>query len=172
MLRAALEDRFRLKIHEEAAEIPVYALMTESGGPKLKAFVEGSCITAPAIFPQPQLPAGQRYCMVRAGSQPPAITAEGASLGEFSRLLSLVLDRPVMDKTGIAGQFAIQLEFAPDASTPRFLAGGELARFATAPAPGTPTIARALEQLGLRLEPGNGAQKHLVIDHIEKPAVE
>jgi bla regulator protein BlaR1 len=172
MLRAALEDRFRLRIREESADVPVYALMTESGGPKLNAFVEGSCTAMPATFPPPQLPAGRRYCIVRAGSRPPALDAEGASLGEFSKLLSLVLDRPVIDKTGIAGRFAIHLEFAPDASTPRFLAGGELARFATDPARGTLTIARALEHLGLRLELSNGTQRQLVIDHIEKPAVE
>ena len=172
MLRAALEDRFRLRTHEESVDIPVYALMAGSGGPRLNAFVEGSCTSTPAIFPPPQLPAGQRYCMVRVGSRPPAVDAEGASLAEFSKLLTFALDRPVLDKTGIDGRFTIHLEFAPDASTPRFLPGSELARFATAPAPGTPPVAGALGQLGLRLETSNGAQKLLVIDHIEKPFVE
>jgi uncharacterized protein (TIGR03435 family) len=172
MLRAALEDRFKLKVHEESIDVPIYTLMTESGGPKLNAFVEGSCTAMPAILPPPQLPAGQRYCMTRAGSRPPAVDAEGATVGEFSKLLSLVLDRSVMDGTGIARKFTIHLEFAPDASTPRLLARGELARFATAPAPGTLPIARALEELGLRLEAGYGKQKQLVIDHVEKPDVE
>jgi uncharacterized protein (TIGR03435 family) len=172
MLRAVLEDRFKLRIREESAAVPVYTLIAASGGPKLNTFVDGSCTDAPASFPSPQLPAGQRYCMARAGSRPPAIDAEGASLDEFTKLLSLVLDRPVIDKTGIAGRFTIHLEFAPDASTPRFLPGSELARFATAPAAGTPTIMRALEQLGLRLELGSGNQRQLVIDHIEKPTAE
>jgi bla regulator protein blaR1 len=172
MLRAVLEDRFKLRIREESAAVPVYTLIAASGGPKLNTFVDGSCTDAPASFPSPQLPAGQRYGMARAGSRPPAIDAEGASLDEFTKLLSLVLDRPVIDKTGIAGRFTIHLEFAPDASTPRFLPGSELARFATAPAAGTPTIMRALEQLGLRLELGSGNQRQLVIDHIEKPTAE
>ncbi len=172
MLRAVLEDRFRLRIHEESAVVPSYALVTASGGPKLNAFIEGSCTATPVTFPPPQLPPGQRYCMMRAGSQPPAVDAEGATSREFSKLLSLVVDRPVVDKTGIAGRFAIHLEFAPDASTPRFLAGGELARFATAPAPGALPIAQALVQFGLRLEPTEGARKQLLIDHIEKPPAE
>ena len=110
--------------------------------------------------------------MVRVGSQPPAIDAEGVSLSELAKLLSLVLDRPVLDRTGLADKFTIHLKFTPDSFTPRLMAGGELARFATAPAPGTPTIMRALEQLGLRLEATNGTQKQLVIEHVEKPAGE
>ena len=172
MLRAALEDGFKLKIHEEAAEVPVYALMSEAGGPKLNGFVEGSCTPMPATFPPPKLPAGQRYCATRVGSRPPAIDAEGVTIGDFAKLLTLVVDRPVVDKSGFARKFTIHLEFAPDATTPRFLPGGDSARFATAPAPGTPTIARALEQTGLRLEPGSGSQRQLVIDHVEKPAIE
>lgn len=172
MLQAALEDRFKLKLHEESVGVPVYELKSDFGGLKLNAFAEASCTPMPATLPPPQLPNGQRYCMVGVGFQPPAIDAEGVSLGGFAKLLSLALDRPVIDGTGTAGKFIIHLEFTPDSTTPRFLAGGELARFATAPTPGTPTIIRALEQLGLRLEPGNGTQKQLVIDHVAKPVGE
>lgn len=171
MLRAALEDRFKLRIREDSAEVPVYSLRTGSPSPPLNPFTEGSCVAMPAAIPPPQLPAGQRYCMLRAGSRPPAIDAEGASLATFSQLLSLVMDRPVIDQTEISGRFTIHLAFAPGPATPRFLAGGDLARFATPPAPGTPSISQALEQFGLRLEPGTAPQKQLVIDHVEKPVL-
>jgi bla regulator protein blaR1 len=172
MLRAALEDRFRLRLHKESAEVPVYTLKAQLAGPKLNPFIEGSCLSLPAAYPPPELPTGQRYCMVRAKIQPPGLDAEGASLGDFANLLSRVLDMPVVDRTGIAGRFNIHIEFAPDASTPAYLPGGEIAHRATAPMPETPTMAQALEQLGLHLERGSGTQAQLVIDDVEKPAAQ
>lgn len=172
MLRAALEDRFRLRLHEESAEVAVYELHVEPAGPKFSRFMEGFCTSQPTAFPVPQLPAGQRYCKALVAMRPPAIDAEGATLEEFSRLLSRVLVRPVVDRTGLSGRFTVHIEFTPDASTPGYLPGGELARFATAPTPGTPTMTGALEQLGLRIDPGTGAQTRLVIDHVEKPVAE
>lgn len=171
MLRVALQDQFKLIVHEEAVDVPVYGLTIAPGGPKLTGYVEGSCTEMPLVFPPPQLPPGQRYCAVRAGTRPPSIDAEGVTLAEFAKLLSLVVDKPVIDKTGVPGKSTIHLEFTPDASTPRFLAGGELAKFATALVAGTPNIAGALGQLGLTLEPGTGTQSQLVIDHVERPAI-
>ena len=120
--------------------------------------------------PTPTLPPGQHYCKVRIGLQPPAVDSEGTSLSEFSQLLDLVLDRPIIDKTGIAGKFDIHLEFRPDASTPSFLPGGESARFATAPTdPATASMLIAIQRLGLKLEAARGSREFLVVDHLEKP---
>src|SRR5436853_2894596 len=101
MLQALLQDRFQLKIHRDARQVPVYALTVASGGPKLKAFAEGSCVPMPIKFPLPELPSGQKYCHVRANVQFPSLDAEGSTLIEFSQLLDLLLDRPVVDKTGL-----------------------------------------------------------------------
>ena len=133
MLQALLEDRFQLKIHRETREVPVYALTVEQGGSRLKPFEEGSCIAMPLKVPLPTLVLGQRYCKVRVGIQPPVVDAQGSTLTEFAQLLDLVLDRPVIDKTGSTQKFDIHLEFAPDAATPRFLAGGDLASPGGAP---------------------------------------
>lgn len=169
MLRAALEDHFRLRIHEDAAAVPVYALGAVPGGPEAPEFVEGSCVAPQALFPSQQPPGGQRYCALRVSVQPPAVDAEGATLNELAQLLSLVLDRPVVDGTHLTRRYRLHLEFTPDASTPRFLAGGDLARFATTPAPGTPPIGQALRQAGLRLDAVEGNLRQLVIDQVEKP---
>ncbi len=97
----------------------------------------------------------------------PSVEAPGTTLDEFSRTLRLVLDRPVIDKTGITGRFDILVKFARE--------GTELAAIRLAgPPPSDPTsppsIFTALqEQLGLRLEPGKGPVDTLVIDHIERP---
>jgi uncharacterized protein (TIGR03435 family) len=104
------------------------------------------------------------------------VEAQGTSLDYFSRLLSLALDRAVVDKTGIAGDFEIHLEFATDQTTPRFLPGGDMnpgapgagARAATR-AGGTSIFTAIQQQLGLRLDPAKGSHEVLVIDSVERP---
>jgi len=129
MMQALLEDRFKLKIHRQSRDVPVYALTVAKGGPKLQPFREGSC-TEPDFTKVPVAPAapGQALCNFMVGiATGPNIKAEaqGRSLDEFSKLLGLVLDRPVIDRTGISGKFNIHLEFAKDETTPRFLPGGD-----------------------------------------------
>ena len=147
MLQALLEDRFHLKLHREAKEVPVYSLTVAQGGAKLKPFTEGSCIPMPLTVPVPALAPGQEYCKLRVIAAKPAVDAQGATLAEFSQLLNLVLDRPVIDQTGIAGKFDIHLEFRA----------------------GTASAFEAIQQLGLKLEPTQGPREFLVIDHVEKP---
>lgn len=165
MLQSLLEDRFKLKIHRETREVPVYALTLEQGNSGLKPFAEGSCVPPPTKIPFPELAPGQQYCKLRVGAQPPLVDAQGTNLAELAHLLDLVLDRPVIDKTGTNEKFDIHLEFAPDATTPRFLPGGDLA-FSTATA--ALPIFSALHQLGLKLEPTTGPREFLVIDHVER----
>jgi uncharacterized protein (TIGR03435 family) len=167
MLQTLLEDRFKLTIHRETREVPVYALTLEQGGSGLKPFADGSCIPPPAKIPFPELAPGQQYCRFMVGAKPPLVDAQGADLTQLAHLLDLVLDRPVIDKTGTTQKFDIHLEFAPDATTPRFLPGGDLALPAAATA--APSIFSALHQLGLKLEPTNGPRDFLVIDHVERP---
>jgi bla regulator protein BlaR1 len=173
MLQALLEDRFKLKIHRETKEVPVYLLTVAEGGPKLEPSTEGSCVPMPT-FPLPPLAPGQEYChnMLSASKgQNPALHADSASLDEFSKLLSLVLDRPIIDKTGIAGSFVFHLEFAIDQTTPRYLHGGDLAGEGTpASNPAVPSIFTALQRLGLKLEPTSGPRDFLVIDDVVRPS--
>ena len=88
--------------------------------------------------PLPQLVADQRYCRNRA--YPRGVNFEGGTLTMFAGLLGMILDRPVIDKTGITDLFAIRLEFSPDEFTsPR----------GDAVAPGTPAAAGLRETLGI-----------------------
>jgi len=167
VLQAILEDRFHLKIHRETREIPVYALTVAKGGIKFKAFQEGSC--TPIDFasvvsqfppaPLPDLPQGQRYCLSRGASKglTDIVDAEGFSLDSFAQSFLRGLDRPVINRTGIAGKFDFHLEFAEE-ETP-----------SNDPA-GAPSIFSALQQqLGLKLEASKGPGDFLVIDRVEKP---
>src|SRR5437762_9767552 len=93
MLQTLLEDRFKLKIHRETTEGPVYALTPANEPRRLKPFKEGSCIQMPLTLPAPTPPPGQRYCKTLISLLGPSVVAEGSTLTEFSKLLNLVLDR-------------------------------------------------------------------------------
>jgi uncharacterized protein (TIGR03435 family) len=98
----------------------------------------------------------------------------GASFLNFSTFFGIVLDRPVIDKTGITGMFDFHLEFAPDETT-----AGVASPFAPVGGPqggpsdpaGGPSIFTALQnQLGLKLESAKASGEFLVIDHVERPS--
>jgi uncharacterized protein (TIGR03435 family) len=150
MLQALLEDRFKLKIHRATKEVPVFELTVAKGGPKLAPSKEGSCTTAGAAQP---------------GPPPQSLEPRGISLDAFAtNVLPTLLDRPVINKTGIAGLFDIHLEFAADESTP----GLRLAPSDQPPA--APSIFTAIqEQTGLKLESAKGPGEFLIIDSVDRP---
>jgi uncharacterized protein (TIGR03435 family) len=176
MLQALLEERFKLKIHHESRPVPVYELTVAKGGPKLTPFREGSCITVDwTKDPPTPLAPGQKPCVKGIGARrgPNLILAQqDTSLDEFSKLLSLVLDRPVLNKTKIAGRFDFHSAFAIDQTTPRYLPGGDMAGLPGEPSdePIAPSVFTVVqEEFGLRLVPAKGPREFIVIDHVERP---
>jgi bla regulator protein BlaR1 len=171
MLQALLEDRFKLKVHRETRQLPVYALTVGKGGSKLQRAVEGSCVTPDySIRPMPPLAPGKRYCLDMVGGRngPNTTLKEDASTIDYiCKLLGLMLDRPVIDKTGIPGKYRVYLEFAVDQTTPGAL------EFTAPPSdePPAPSIFTVVEQqLGLKLEATKGPREFLVIDRVERPS--
>ena len=169
MLQSLLEDRFHLKIHRETTEGPVYVLSVARGGPKLRPFTEGSCVPY-SSYPPPTLEHGRDYCVVQIGARSPAsIEAQGVTLESFSKMLRMVLDRPVIDRTGLAGQFDVRIEFSREGT-----AFGRIPLVGRPPVSdptGPPSIFTVVqEQLGLRLNAANGPVDRFVIDHIERPS--
>jgi uncharacterized protein (TIGR03435 family) len=170
MMQALLEDRFKLKIHRATRQGPVYELTVAKGVSKLKPFQEGSCTPLPSAGPLPSPQPGHAYCKVMVSLPPGSVDAEGSELTDLSGLLSLILDRPVIDKTGVAGRFDIHLRFSGDGLTAGQHAPPPDAPVAAAD-PNGPTVFTALqEQLGLKLVPAKGPIDVLVIDHVERPA--
>ena len=169
MLQTLLEDRFKLKIHHEAREVPASALTVAKGGLKLHPFQEGRCIprdfTLLEQFPPqpfPELPPGQKYCGTGTTVKGAIVTLdETMTIDDFIKYSLPGLDRPVVNRTGITGRFDFHLEFAPDEPTG---AGTTPAEFAG------PSIFTALGQLGLKLELAKAPGDFLVIDHVEKPS--
>jgi bla regulator protein blaR1 len=148
-LRALLADRFRLLVHKETKDQPIYALVASKNGAKLQD------TKAPG--------ARQGMNMGRGRAQ-----GFGASVEMLVQDLSSVMGRPVIDKTGLTGKYDFVLEWTPDVGA---IAGGPEADKARAAALSGPTIFTALqEQLGLRLEAQKGPVENIVIDRAEKPS--
>lgn len=170
ILQAILEDRFRLKIRRTTRDGPVYTLTAAKGGLKTKPSIDGSCAPMPLTFPPPAPAPGRRYCRVRVSLLGPAIDAEGSTMAEFARLLNLVLDRPVIDRTGAPGRFDIHLEFARDDATPGLRGGLPDGPAAPSDANRATIFTAIQEQLGLKLTAATGPVEALVIDHVERPS--
>ncbi len=164
MLQALLKDRFQLALHRETKELPIYNLVVAKGGLKIQPLKEGACIRPdpkqPGIAPGKNV---QDYCGGM-GSGPRMLQAGSATMAETATLLSTVVGRTVVDKTGVAGQFHYQISFAPvDPSASQ--------NADATPASDLPNFFTALqEQLGLRLDSAKGPVEVLVIDHAEKPS--
>jgi uncharacterized protein (TIGR03435 family) len=164
MLQALLEDRFKVKVHHETREVPIYILSVAKGGPKLEPFKEGTCnpYDITATFPPPPPP--ENPCHNRGTVNNGVLTMEtqAMTLDDFARSTLGVMDRPVINKTGIQGRFNFHLEYTPDETS-------------SAGRPVDPGVAEvsifsAVQQLGLKLEPAKGPGDYLVIDHAEKPS--
>jgi uncharacterized protein (TIGR03435 family) len=139
MVQKLLAERFRLKFHMEAKEMPIYALAVGRRGSKL---VEDHSENTHAN-------------MMNGRGE---MTGVKATMPMLASSLSRVLQRQVVDETGLKGTYTFKLQFLPDQSTPR-------------PDEDGASIFTALqEQLGLSLRAGRGPVKVLVIDSAEKPS--
>lgn len=169
MMQAILQDRFKLKIHRETRQGPVYELALGKGFPKLKPLRDGSCTPPLVGHPLPALAPGQRLCRNAVG--PGAVDFEGGTLSMLAGLMGLILDRPVIDKTGITNYFEIRLKFSPDDSAAPRPATIDPGSPSAVGSPDAPGIFQAMqEQLGLKLVPAKGPVDVLVIDHVERPS--
>ena len=174
MLRALLEDRFKLQVHRATEDAPMYALTVAKGGLKIKPMAPDGCVVYDASNPpdpRGALQGGKPTCsgMTMAGGPGRMLwTIGGETMQEFAHTLSAWTDRYVIDRTGVTDTFNIRLEYAPDEHTPGpDKRGPARTDFSE---PNAPSIFQALEQqLGLKLEPTKGPQTTIVIDHVERP---
>jgi uncharacterized protein (TIGR03435 family) len=170
MLQALLEDRFKLMVHREKKEMPVYALMVAKGGPKLPGAKDGGCVAFGPNTPPPPPPApGQALPTICGGflRSPNTLQAGKVNMKQLVNVLSDILGRTVIDRTEFTGTFDVKLEYTPEGTTSATDGFGPTQGFDTS----GPSIFTALqEQLGLRLESQKAPADILVIDHAEKPS--
>jgi uncharacterized protein (TIGR03435 family) len=176
MLRVLLEDRFKLKTHRASEEQTLFALTVAKGGLKIKPTAPGDCwVHDNDTQPTPpagseNLPAcGNMHMNWNGGNR--TLTSTGVLLQNFATgTLSPMLGRFVINRTGVEGRFNIPLEFAPDDDTPGGMSGLAWSRREGATPATGPSIFKALELLGLKLEPTKAQAEYFVIDHVERPS--
>jgi uncharacterized protein (TIGR03435 family) len=175
MLQTLLADRFQLKLHRESRELPAYLLTTTKAGAKLPAPKEGACAqTPPQGPPQPGALPPCGNVVVALSQNALQLVGGKTTTTELTRVLSMVVGRPVLDRTEYSGTFDVHLEFTPSEATaglPGSGGRGDPGGPQLSTDVSRPTIFAALqEQLGLRLAAGKGPVDVLVIDHVERPA--
>lgn len=170
MIRAMLVDRFKLRVHEEKRERPIYALVRHRDselGPRLQrsAIDCGKEMADQAKGVRPRmLPDGRAACAL--GGPPGRLMGAGLGMPQLAAALVRVAGREVVDRTGLEGPFDWDIEFRPELVQP---IGNEPVPDAAAFAD-RPSIFTALqEQLGLRLESTRGLVDVLVIDEVSLP---
>ena len=172
MMRTMLEDRFKLRTHRELKEVPVYALTVGKSGPRLQPTRKGGCSKFDADNPEP--PQGSHICGILVRSVNPALAPAsfyGATIADLCTGLSRVLNREVIDRTGISGRFDIGLKISNADLFPRAaILASNPDTPANAAEPQGASVFSALNELGLKLEPSKGTADFLVIDHIERPS--
>jgi len=153
-LQSLLADRFQLKTHKETKELPVYGLVVAKNGLKIEESKDGE------DSPQNMNQSNSNGKMFLTGKR---IPLQFLTMG-----LSNTLGRPVIDQTGLTGNYDFKMEWALDLGGrgPDF-AGEKTDAGAVDPA--GPSIFTAIqEQLGLRLESQKGPVEVIVIDRAEK----
>jgi uncharacterized protein (TIGR03435 family) len=152
MLQKLIEERFQLRTHRESRELPAYVLVVASGGPKLTRN-DSNPDGLPGLF------------FRGLGVLP----ATNATMGDLAGVMQLaVLDRPVVDKTGLQGRFDFTLTWTPDET--QFASMGVRVPPASTDPNAPPVLFTAIqEQLGLKLESQRAPVDVLVVDKVERP---
>jgi len=139
MIQALLADRFQLVLHRETRQLPVYNLVTGKNGATMKK-AEDSAEPARTM---------------KMGD----VVTPKMSMRMLANLLVSEVNRPVIDATGLNGDFALTLQWT------RGLAESD------AGSAERPSLFTAVqEQLGLKLESARGPVEVVVIDRVEKPS--
>jgi len=163
MVQSLLADRFKLVVNETTVTRPVYALVVAKGGPKLQTTVPGS----PSPIKDDGHPMQARFF-------PGDIRGHGIPISFLARSLSQMggLGRPVLDETGLKGNYDIDLKWTSEVNSPGAMPAPSSGAESAPPDTSGPSLFSALqEQLGLKLEPTNGPVEALEIVHVEKPSV-
>jgi uncharacterized protein (TIGR03435 family) len=185
MIRALLAERFKLVVHNDTKESPIYALILARADGRFGPGLKKSTLDCAAIFaagrarggampmppPGPPAPGERPSCAMRVG--PGNLSGGGALMPQFANTLGMFAGRIVFDRTGLEGAYDIDLTWTPD-QMPRPAGDGPPPQInGVAVDPNGPSLFTAVqEQLGLKLDSQRGPVEMLVVDRAEKPVEE
>jgi uncharacterized protein (TIGR03435 family) len=149
MLQTLLAERFKLVVHHETKEMPVYALTVSRNGPKLKEATDQGA--------------------TQIGPDGDEMVFERVSMAQLAGTVSRSLDRPVIDETGLKGLYNFRLAWVND-NRPKPNGAIAATPDASDPAEAPSVFAALQERLGLKLEPRKAGVDVILIDHIQRPS--
>jgi uncharacterized protein (TIGR03435 family) len=154
MLQKLLADRFKLTFHHDKRELSVYVISVASGGPKMTTS-----------------DANSRTAFSFRGLGDLLVT--NMTTTDFAIWMQAgVMDKPVVDQTGLPGRYDFQLKWTPDESQfAQFRGTGAVVPPPTDDPSAPPNLYTAMqEQLGLKMGTAKLSDDVIVIDHVEKPS--
>jgi uncharacterized protein (TIGR03435 family) len=151
MLQNLLAERFQLKVHREIREKPVYALIVDKNGSKLKENAAGSGVVK---FNR----TGRDVEMVFMGAPIDSL------IGQFPRMPGI--DRPVLDETGLSGKYDFRFSLSDVQLGLRVEPNG----IPAADSDSASVFTALQDQLGLKLEARKAPIRVFVIDHVARPS--
>jgi bla regulator protein blaR1 len=153
MFQKLMADRFQLKFHKETREMPAYVLTVAKNGPKMtKSTADANALPSLLFRGLGVLP------------------VQNATMDDFCHVMqAAVLDRPVVDQTGLIGRWNFLLKWTPDES--QFDGMGIKVPPPSDAVDAPPPLFTAIQdQIGLKLEAGKAQVEVLVLDHVEQPS--
>jgi uncharacterized protein (TIGR03435 family) len=181
MMQTLLAERFKLVIHREVKQLPAYVLTPAKRGLKLQPPKDGSCFafdpnsqalpTPPPPPPAAGTPVATPCGRVMFMISPSEVKLQGGKVAmpELVRMLSTILGRAVIDKTGFAGAFDVRLQFGVDSSIAGF-PGFQGPPIPAGDSAAPPIFVAMQEQLGIKMESGKSPVEVLIVDHVERPS--
>jgi uncharacterized protein (TIGR03435 family) len=160
MVKNLLAERFKVVVHTETRDAPIYNLVFAREDHRLGEKIKSSDVDCNALFlrggaPPAVKPGDIGPCGIRIGTG--RLSARSAPMTQLARNVAALVQRQIVDKTGLAGGYDLDLEWTPESAAD--LAGASI--FTAFP-----------EQLGLKLEAARGPVEMLVIDHAEEPTAD
>lgn len=162
MLRTLLAQRFKLAVHHETVTQSVFELVAARKDGRLGPQLRRAASTCESLLGSQPGPA--EGCILSA-SPSGALMLRGQTMGALANALTQLLNRMVVDRTGLAGGFDADAQFDP-----RLLPGMTQLKPEELPSGDAGSLATALqEQLGLRLQSTRGPVRMLIVDRVERP---
>jgi uncharacterized protein (TIGR03435 family) len=178
MWQKLLSERFGVVLHHESRQFQVEELVIDKGGSKLKKTMWDAASPLPPGPPQPDKDGGLASpgqvvrIFPRENGASFHTVARAQPISRLTALLGAALNRPVLDKTGLAGQYDYSIDYMVDQSAlpplPPGNGSGPGAAPVNASEPGPDIAVAVQQQLGLRLVPGKAMIDVLIVDKAEK----
>jgi uncharacterized protein (TIGR03435 family) len=167
MLQNLLADRFKLVVHRETRKLPLYELTVAKNGLKIKPYIEdpnepdrepGRPVFNQDGVPIPR-PGGIAFVI---GSGQRQVIGRKQPIAQLARSLAVDLERPVVDKTGLTGDYDYSLRYIPNGASAQLAGDSD----------GPDLVTAVQEQLGLKLESKKGPVEMLVVDSGQRKPTE